>query len=136
MKSIIIDGIEYVPKEYKIDKEPTILKKTLHFEVYCEDLECSNWNDAIELCSKLDHGWRLPTILELQLMYENRKLIGNLKDTAYWSSTEYNATNARSFNFYDGNSNYSSKFATECFRNNSWCKTGVRAVRSLGGRFV
>jgi hypothetical protein len=118
MQTIIIDGIEYVPKEYKIDREPTILKKTLHFEVYCEDLEPSNWNDAIELCSKLGDGWRLPTILELQLMYENRKLIDNLKNTAYWSSTEYNAATAWNFTFNFGSTN---KGATH----------SVRAVRSI-----
>jgi len=121
MKSIIIDGIEYVPKEYKIDREPTILKKTLHFEVYCEDLEPSNWTNAMKLCSKLGDGWRLPTILELQLMYENKDLIGNLKDTAYWSSTEYNANYVWYFLFYPGNP----------YINDKSNANYVRAVRSI-----
>ena len=121
MKTIIIDGIEYVPKENKIDREPTILKKTLHFEVYCEDLKPSNWNDAIELCNKLGDGWRLPTILELQLMYENKDYIGNLKDTVYWSSTEYFANGAWPFNFGFGYPDYGLKNSTYY----------VRAVRSI-----
>ena len=121
MKSIIIDGIEYVPKENKKDREPTILKQTLHFEVYCEDLELSNWNDAMEICSKLGNGWRLPTILELHLMYQNKNLIGNLKDTSYWSSTEFNANYAWNFLFNNGNT-YSSN------KNYSYY---VRAVRSI-----
>jgi hypothetical protein len=121
MKSIIIDGIEYVPKEEKVDREPLILKETLHFEVYCEDLEPSNWNDAIGLCTKLGDGWRLPTILELQLMYQNKKLIGNLRDTSYWSSTEYSASFAWYFNFYDG-------YTSNNYKNNAYY---VRAVRSI-----
>ena len=121
MKSIIIDGIEYVPKENKKDREPTILKQTLHFEVYCEDLELSNWNDAMEICSKLGNGWRLPTILELHLMYQNKNLIGNLKYTSYWSSTENYANLAWTFYFSTGN--------TIRFNKNSTYY--VRAVRSI-----
>ena len=121
MKSIIIDGIEYIPKEYKVDREPTILKESLHFEVYCEDLGPSSWTDAIGLCTKLGDGWRLPTILELQLMYENKNLIGNLKNSSYWSSTEFNPITAWYFSFYNGGTyNY--------FMTNPY---SVRAVRSI-----
>ncbi len=119
MKSIIIDGIEYVPKEKDI--EPIIFKQTLHFEVYSEDLEACTWNDAITECSKLGDGWRLPTILELQLMHQNKKLISNLKNDSYWSSTENFANYAWYFVFYNGNTYYSLKNDTYY----------VRAVRSI-----
>ena len=121
MKTIIIDGIEYVPKENKIDREPIIFKKTLHFEMYCEDLKPSSWNNAIGLCSKLGDGWRLPTILELHLMYESKDFIGNLKDTVYWSSTGYFASYAWGFGFDNGSANFYSK------SNPNY----VRAVRSI-----
>jgi len=120
MKSIIIDGIEYVPKEEKKDIEPIILKESLHFEVYSENLEKCSWNDAIELCNKLGNGWRLPTIAELQLMYQNRNNIG-LNDDYYWSSTEYNANNAWIFSFNVGYTNNCLKSYTSY----------VRAVRSI-----
>lgn len=54
-----------------------------------------NWNDSKIACSKLGKGWRLPTIQELELIYNsNKKMKMNLKDgrsdekyaDEYWSS--------------------------------------------------
>ncbi len=67
-----------------------------------------NWKEAVEACEKLGNGWRLPTIEELEAMYEQLHLKekGNLKPAYYWSITEYGDENAWIFDFYHGNPNY------------------------------
>ena len=55
--------------------------------------ETRNWTDAISTCIKLGKGWRLPTKLELNILVQNKDKI-SLKDTYYWSSTEYNKNKA------------------------------------------
>jgi hypothetical protein len=51
-----------------------------------------NWNDSKIACSKLGKGWRLPTVQELELIYNaNKKMKMNFKpsdgfDDQYWSS--------------------------------------------------
>lgn len=47
--------------------------------------------------------WRLPTVEELELMYQlhiNER--GNFRSNVYWSSTEYNSNSAIYFNFLTG----------------------------------
>lgn len=34
-----------------------------------------NWDDAKEACAKLGQGWRLPTIDELKIMFQNKDKI-------------------------------------------------------------
>lgn len=60
------------------------------------------WNDANNSCKGLGNGWRLPTINELNILYQNRDVIGNFKWDSYWSSTKGNVVIAWRLNFGDG----------------------------------
>ena len=85
---------------------------------------------AATYIATLGVGWYLPSIDELGLLYYNRysaqkglRTGGNtlLSNTAlFWSSTEYNATDAYYFNFYGGYALNGSKTDTTTVR-------GVRA---------
>ena len=78
----------------------------------------------------LGAGWYLPSTDELVLLYNNRYSVQKalraggstlLSNTAYyWSSTEYNATNAYNFDFYVGVARSNNKTNTNTVR-------GVRA---------
>ena len=78
----------------------------------------------------LGAGWYLPSIDELGLLYYNRYSAQKglragshtlLSNTAYyWSSTEYNATNAYYFNFFNG-------YADGYTKTNTFTVRGVRA---------
>lgn len=98
-----------------------ILKQTLKFKVYPEDLGVHNWEDANKVCKDLGDGWRLPTREELHLMWLNRESVGNFADYGYWSSTEDDGYDAWLQYFYNGEQTYSYKNT----------KYGVRAVRAL-----
>ena len=116
MKNIIIDGVEYTPVE---KKAPVAILYKSHFEVYPTDLGEMNYEEAIKACAKLGKGWRLPTRLELLLMYKNKEGIGGFASNYYWSSTEFNSSNAWTQLFDNGFQNYNYKYIS----------TYVRAVR-------
>jgi hypothetical protein len=85
-----------------------------------------NWVDAGKSCSALGEGWRLPTKIELNILYKNRKKIGahTTLDAldSYWSSTVFNLNFAWGQWFSNGlQSEYFSK-STEY---------SVRAVRNF-----
>ena len=47
-----------------------------------------NWAEAKKSCSTLGKGWRLPTKAELNILYKNRRKMGNVSDwEGYWTST-------------------------------------------------
>ncbi|MGB0882450.1 MAG: DUF1566 domain-containing protein [Vicingaceae bacterium] len=79
----------------------------------------------------LGAGWYLPSIDELGLLYYNRFSVNKalraggftllLNTATYWSSTEYNTSNAFHFNFYNGYANNDYKGSTY----------SVRAVRAF-----
>ena len=125
MKNIVIDGVEYTPviKEDEAMAEPIVLYKTLtlHFEVYHTDLEEMNWYQAKEACANLGNGWRLPTKDELNLIYENKDMLGGCANNSYWSSTENGNDNAWRQFFNNGVQYY-------YFKDN---KFNVRAVRAI-----
>jgi len=113
MKNIVIDGVEYTPviKEDEAIAKPIVLHKTLtlHFEVYPTDLGQMTWNEAKEACVNLGDGWRLPTKDELNLIYENKDVVGGFASNYYWSSTELGNDGAWVQSFPNDSQNYGSK---------------------------
>ena len=85
---------------------------------------------AATYIASLGAGWYLPSIDELSLLWQGRFTSNKALNTGgltllsttavYWSSTEYNATNAFYFNFNYGYANYYYKYYTLSVR-------GVRA---------
>ena len=80
---------------------------------------------AAKLCHDLTVGghndWFLPSINELDKLYTNKVAIGGFADSFYWSSSEYDASNAWYQYFPFGGQHYSTKYGT--YR--------VRAVRAF-----
>lgn len=81
--------------------------------------------NAAQSCRDLGPEWYLPSSAELQVLYDNRRLIGNFTTDGafpsgiYWSSTESNASNAYHFNFHNGHESTGLKlfhFAIRCVR--------------------
>ena len=79
------------------------------------------WEDAKRACESLGNGWRLPTKDELKILYKNRDIIGGFKLLAYWSSSEFNYSDAWGLDFLDGTLNYYGKDSS----------IGARAVRRI-----
>ena len=81
MKTIIIDGIEYVPKNKEITIQDitthSIPAKTIKWGKSSE--EEMTWEEAKEWCEK--QGGRLPTRLELLHAYEDK--VGGFKADYY-----------------------------------------------------
>lgn len=46
------------------------------------------WDAAVEWCTALGDGWRLPTKDELSVLYEQREVIGGFTPYRYWSSSK------------------------------------------------
>ena len=68
-----------------------------------------NWNDAKKVCSELGDGWRLPSMDELNTLYQNKVKIRGFADANYWSSTEFGLNVARVQDFTNGGQNYGTK---------------------------
>jgi formylglycine-generating enzyme required for sulfatase activity len=96
-----------------------LLRQTLEFEVYPDDLGKFTWEDAKEACATLGEGWRLPTREELHLIWLNKD--DSFAAAYYWSSSEYNIFHAWLQYFFNGGQYDDSK-------NNTYY---VRAVRAL-----
>ncbi len=70
--------------------------------------ECSTTGIAAKICGDLVQGgysdWFLPSLDELNLMYNNLKLqgLGNFAAANYWSSTEFSGTNSYFNSFSNG----------------------------------
>ena len=95
-------------------------KKSINGLEVSHILGLMNWYDAKIACQKLGAGWRLPTIKELNMFFENKEEIGGFANNFYWSSTEDATNYAWYFNFYD-------EVASNNNKDNSYY---VRAVRS------
>ncbi|MCL2597092.1 MAG: DUF1566 domain-containing protein [Paludibacter sp.] len=76
----------------------------------CDDLVLNGYND-----------WFLPSKEELNMLYQNRKLIGGFFGY-YWSSSEYSSNNAWAQSLYD-NENYDSQ--------DFWNKENTLNVRAI-----
>ena len=103
-------------------QEPIILNHpAISFEVYPDNLGKMSWKSAVKICDDLGDGWRLPTRLELLIMYNNQDEIGGFAANYYWSSTEYVNGYAWWQGFGNGNQDVNNKFG------NGY----VRAVRDI-----
>jgi hypothetical protein len=80
---------------------------------------------AAQLCNDLTEGgyddWFLPSKDELNKLYINKDAIGGFAEDYYWSSSEYDASNAWDRLFTSGYQNYNGKYVT----------LPVRAVRAF-----
>ena len=78
---------------------------------------CTTADTAADICANLSLGgysdWFLPSIDELELMYENLKVVGvgGFADDVYWSSLEASDGSAYLLNFINGHLGNTSKFA-------------------------
>ncbi|WP_149275688.1 TIR domain-containing protein [Pareuzebyella sediminis] len=97
---------------------------------YTEDMGPMPWKDAIKIHEQLGEGWRLPTLMELEIMYhtigQGATNDGRFADKLYWSATPYDKHQARLLRFTDGNTSYHYNNALEKR------KFLVRAIRDFG----
>jgi hypothetical protein len=75
-------------------------------EIYENDFDTTlGWEEAHTKCKELGEGWRLPTLIELDAIYEelHEKGKGNFKRLDYWSSDDFDDEDtAWTFNFKNG----------------------------------
>lgn len=119
MKTIIIDGQEYQLTPITQEKK-LVVRTEFNFEIHSDELGKMNWYEAIEKVSELGDGWRLPTITELQLIWESEHKDLFQKES-YWSSSEFESNYAWAFYFFSGVTDYINKYDYDY----------VRAVRDL-----
>jgi hypothetical protein len=86
----------------KKEAQPIAISESFSFLVHPTDLGEMNWDDAMKACADLGDGWRLPTRLELLLMYNNQDELGGFAFNSYWSSTEHDNVRAWIQNFFNG----------------------------------
>ena len=107
---VLEDELALLKADLELKKEPLICNHpAMSFEVYPTDLEKMNWDDAKKACADLGDRWRLPTRVELLLMYNNQDELGGFANSYYWSSTEYGNFSAWIQSFFGGSQDYSSK---------------------------
>ena len=99
-------------------------------EIAPKDLdEKMTLEDAKKSCESLGNGWRLPTMIELKIMYNELHLKGkgNFKKDIYWSDYS-STTNGYDYDFKNGGSPYDPNILPEeLLKKPRW----VRAVRSI-----
>ncbi len=87
------------------------------------------WKDAMEIHEQLGQGWRLPSLDELEIMYQTigpgASNIGEFTNGLYWSATPYDDFQARLLRFWDGNTSFHYNRFVE------GRKFSVRAVRDF-----
>lgn len=97
-------------------KESLILKQQFNFEIYPDELGKMTWYESVVVVKNLGDGWRLPTILELHLIYNNELKDKFQIDNCYWSSSEINSEKAWIFNFNYGGTDYYGKYLYQFIR--------------------
>ena len=105
---VLEDELALLKADLELKKEPLICNHpAMSFEVYPTDLGKMNWDEAMKACADLGDGsWRLPTRLELLLMYNNQDELGGFALDYYLSSTELGNDYAWLQDFDDGNQYY------------------------------
>jgi hypothetical protein len=85
----------------------------------------ADWDEAVQACNEYNGGnkedWRLPSIEELQLLYQQKIYAREFERFSYWSATEYATHFAWFLNFFNGET-------AEDFKDNT-CY--VRAIRNF-----
>jgi hypothetical protein len=79
------------------------------------------WEALLTFKSNNEFNWRLPNKIELNLLYQQKNIVGNFSNSHYWCSDEADKSNAYSQGFYDGYQYNISKVNT----------LSVRAVRKF-----
>jgi PKD repeat protein len=86
---------------------------------------CSDAGTAARLCHDLVlngyNDWFLPSLFELNLLYQQKTVVGGFTTGNYWSSFEYTATDAWDINFNSG-------YQSEDSKDNTYY---VRAIRAF-----
>ena len=79
-------------------------------EVSKQDLTVRmSWENAKKIAKELKDGWRLPNRKELDLLYQNRSIIGGFKNKPYWSLTENGFDLAWQLSFLQGDAGFVDK---------------------------
>jgi hypothetical protein len=109
MKNVLF--IAFFMFSFHVISQSTV--KIGRLEVMTGDLGRMNWKLAKTACKDLGDGWRLPTIDELKIIYNNKEKIGNFSTLDYWSSTEVDyyaeMLDAWSLNFRNGTASFGEK---------------------------
>jgi len=84
---------EYVPGDYiPGDLSDVVIIGNLMIQNEDFFIGDVSWSSASTACASSQKngysGWRLPTLLELYVIYENKNSIPGLFPSAYWSSTD------------------------------------------------
>ena len=80
------------------------------------------WSEALTAAQTYGTGWHLPTKDELNLLYQQKSVVGGFTDFCYLSSTEYDTTNAIEVCFGNGSQSVQNKTTNVSL---------VRAVRAF-----
>tara|TARA_B110000879_G_scaffold100721_1_gene136498 strand:+ start:10 stop:423 length:414 start_codon:yes stop_codon:yes gene_type:complete len=92
MKKLLLFGV--LALSINVFAQSTV--KIDDLEVMTKDLGKMNWEEAKKACKNLGDGWRLPSLDELNLIYENKEMFGgfitrkstrNRTFSFYWTST-------------------------------------------------
>jgi hypothetical protein len=71
-----------------------------------DETTTATWHQAELLAEAHGLGWRLPNNVELNLLYEQRNVVGNFVNANYWSCTG-NGLNSPTFqSFFNGHQYY------------------------------
>jgi hypothetical protein len=102
-----------------ISVKPIYLKQTFSFEIHTTVFSNRSYDEASRFCEELGEGWRLPTRMELLLIYQNQKDVAfgksftsesNARGTKltcfpknyYWSASIYDSYDAWIQSFSSG----------------------------------
>ena len=91
----------YFTMAYKSGTNGTCKRFFVHNEV----LPSMQWQEAVEVCERLGNGWRLPTIDELNLIFDTREM-GNF---GCWSISQKKADESLVWSVYSDDTDHRSE---------------------------